>query len=106
MAMTGPEDAITERNGGVVISIEVSPGSDRDAFPDGYNTWRNTVGCRTKARPREGEANKAVVHIISESLHVPLATVTLVSGAVSTQKKVFIADISKNEVIKRLFSRD
>jgi uncharacterized protein (TIGR00251 family) len=106
MAMSGPEGAITERNGGVIISIEVSPGSDRDAFPDGYNIWRNAVGCRTKARPREGEANKAVIHIISERLHVPQASVTLMSGAVSTQKKVFIADISRNEVLKRLFPCD
>jgi len=101
--MTRPEDAVLERERGVILCIEVSPGSDSDTFPDGYNEWRNALGCRTRAKPREGQANKAVIRIIAGRLGVPATSVSVVSGVTSSQKKVFITGITRDDVIRRLF---
>jgi uncharacterized protein len=100
--MPVPEDAITEGTGGVVLSLEVSPGSDRDEFPAGYNPWRNTLLCRTRSPPREGRANKAIIAVISKRLDISSSSVTVVAGARSPFKKVRVEGLTKEGVLEML----
>ena len=94
--------AVSEERQGVVISLEVSAGAKEAVFPCGYNEWRKSIGCRVTAPALEGRANKAVLKLVAERLGVPASTVSILSGAVSSQKRVLVAAMNRQQVLERL----
>ncbi|HLK14550.1 MAG TPA: DUF167 domain-containing protein [Fimbriimonadaceae bacterium] len=54
------------------------------------------------APPSEGEANKAVVRVLADKLHIPPSRVTLVRGASAREKTFEIMGLSEAEVLARL----
>jgi uncharacterized protein (TIGR00251 family) len=94
--------AVSEDHKGVVIAIEVTAGAKVAVFPSGYNKWRRTIGCRVSAPAIEGKANKAVLSLIAEKLGVPASSVSFLSGAASSQKRVLVAGIGKHDLLARL----
>lgn len=95
-------DALFEDRHGTRISIEVTAGAKTGLFPAGYNAWRKAIGCRVSAPAIEGRANKAVMALVATRLDVPSSSVSIQSGATSSQKKVLISGLNKDEIIKRL----
>ena len=87
--------AVSEERQGVVIAIEA-------VFPSGYNEWRRSIGCRVTAPAIEGRANKAIIRLVAENLGVPASSVSILSGATSSQKRVFVAGKGKQQVLDRL----
>ena len=57
---------------------------------------------RVAAAPERGKANEAVVALLAETLAVPRASVTLVSGEGSRDKIVELAGIEPDEIERRL----
>jgi uncharacterized protein YggU (UPF0235/DUF167 family) len=57
---------------------------------------------RVAAAPERGKANDAVVALLAETLELPRASVTLVSGAGSRDKIVELAGLEPDEVERRL----
>jgi uncharacterized protein len=100
--MSGYEAALFEDRDGIRIAIEVTAGAKTEAFPAGFNEWRKTIGCRVSAPALEGRANKAVIALVSSALDVPSSSVSIHSGATSSQKKVLIRGMSKREILERL----
>ena len=100
--MPGFADAISEDRSGTVIAIEVSAGAKANTFPAGYNEWRKALGCRVTAPAIEGRANRAIVRLVAGALGVPSSTVSILSGAGSSQKRVLIAGLEMDEVLARL----
>lgn len=100
--MAGIADALSEDRNGTVIAVEVTVGGKKAAFPAGYNGWRRMIGCRVSAPALEGRANRAVTGLIAEVLDMPAASVSIISGATSSQKKILITGMSREEVLKRL----
>jgi uncharacterized protein (TIGR00251 family) len=100
--MSDPADALSEDSRGTIISLEVSAGAKNEVFPDGYNEWRKTIGCRVTAPAIEGRANKAVLGVVAKSLGVPVSSISLETGATSSQKRVLVRGISKRDVLSRL----
>jgi len=96
--------AVSEERQGVVIAIEVTAGAKESAFPYGYNDWRRTIGCRVPAPALEGRANKAVLSLIAGKLGVPVSSVSILSGTSSSQKRVMVAGIDKQDLLTRLGS--
>lgn len=94
--------AVTEERQGVVISLEVTAGAKEAVFPSGYNEWRKSIGCRVTAPALEGRANKAVLKLVAGRLSVPVSSVSILSGAVSSQKRVLVAAVSRQQVLERL----
>lgn len=94
--------AVTGEQRGVVIAIEVSAGAKADVFPAGYNEWRRSIGCRVSAPALEGRANKAIVQLVAGTLGVPASSVSILSGATSSQKRVLVAGLSREQVLGRL----
>ncbi|HDR73368.1 MAG TPA: YggU family protein [Methanoculleus sp.] len=94
--------AIQEDETGAIISLDVSPGARKDRFPAGYNEWRKSISCQIRAPPVEGKANKAIQAAVASALGVPKADVAIISGATSSQKRVRIEMMTKDEVIARL----
>ncbi len=95
-------DALREDREGTVISIEVTAGAKTATFPYGYNEWRRAIGCRVTAPALEGKANRAILDIVAESLMVPGSSVSIESGAMSSQKKVLVRGLLKKEVLERI----
>jgi uncharacterized protein (TIGR00251 family) len=95
-------DALVETSEGVILSIEVTAGAKRERFPAGFNPWRKTIGCRVAAPALEGRANAAVLSIIARSLGVPASSVTILSGATSSAKKVLVKGARKAGIMLRL----
>jgi len=95
-------DAIFKDRQGVVIAVEVAAGAKDALFPSGYNEWRRTIGCRVHAPALEGRANREVLLLIAKKLDVPASSVRILSGAASSQKRVLVSDISRQQVLDRL----
>ena len=94
--------AVSEERQGVVISLEVSAGAKEAVFPNGYNEWRKSIGCRVTAPALEGRANKAVLKLVADRLGVPVSSVSITSGATSSQKRVLVAAMNRQQVLERL----
>ena len=54
------------------------------------------------AAPEHGKANEAVLELLAETLEVPRASVTLVSGGGSRNKIVELAGMEPDEIERRL----
>ncbi len=94
--------AVTETADGVILSIEVSPGSRQEQFPAGYNPWRQSVGISVKAPAMDGKANKAVCALIAERLGVSRQAVSVISGHTSHLKRVLIQGVTAGQIISLL----
>lgn len=94
--------AVVKSGDGVIITLDVSPGSRKAAFPAGYNEWRNAIVCRVKAPATGGKANTEVIGTISDSFSVKKSDVSIVAGMTSTLKKIRVAGLGTEEVLSRL----
>jgi uncharacterized protein len=100
--MPDSSDAVSEDRHGVVIAIEVTAGAKEAVFPSGYNEWRRTIGCRVSSPAIEGRANKAVLKLVAERLCIPGSSVSILSGAAASQKRVLVAGLTRQQVLDRL----
>jgi uncharacterized protein len=95
-------DAVTESGTGVIIAIEVSPSSGREAFFTGYDPWRKRIRCSVRSPPVQGRANREVIESVAGALRIPAASVQIIAGATQSRKRVRVEGISKGEVFERL----
>jgi hypothetical protein len=95
-------EAVSEERQEVVIAIEVTAGAKEAVFPAGYNKWRRTIGCRVTAPALEGRANKAVLNLVAERLGIPGSSVSILSGAAASKKRVLGAGLTRQQVLDRL----
>ncbi len=102
--MNSCADAVSESGQGVLIALDVSAGAKKNAFPAGYNTWRKSIRCRVTAPAVGGRANRAVVDLVASVLGVARTDVSIVSGATSSSKTVFVAGRSRAETLAILQS--
>ncbi len=81
------------------VRLRVSPGAARAAVVGRHGDgWK----LRVAAAPERGKANEAVLALLAETLSVPRASVTLVSGGSSRDKIVELAGITPDEIERRL----
>ena len=97
-------DALVEERNGTIVSIDVTAGARAELFPAGYNEWRKAIICRVTAHAIEGKANKAIIALIADTLDLPASSITIQSGATSSQKRVLIAGVAKNDLLLLLNS--
>lgn len=77
---------------GLNLALRVTPRGGRDGI-DGIEQLadgRSVVKLRVRATAADGEANKAVIALLSDLLDVPRGRIHLVSGATSRRKQVAI----------------
>ena len=77
---------------GISIALRVTPRGGRDDI-DGIETLsggRSVVKLRVRAIADGGAANKAVTDLLARALHVPKASVRILSGATSRLKQVAV----------------
>jgi hypothetical protein len=97
-------DALFEERNGTIISLDVTAGAKAQLFPSGYNEWRKAIGCRVTAPAVEGRANKAIILLVAGTLDLPVSSVSILSGALSSQKRVLVVGVDKKDLLVRLSS--
>jgi uncharacterized protein (TIGR00251 family) len=86
-----------------LLRLRVVPGAGRAGFVGRYGAaWK----VRVTAPPERGRANEAVVRLLSDTLALPRASVSLVSGHGARDKIVELAGISEAELESRLVAAE
>ncbi len=82
----------------MLIAVRVIPRSSKNAL-----AWEHgTLKVRLTAPPVDGAANAALINLLAERLSVPRRSISIVRGETSRQKTVEIADLTPDEVERRL----
>lgn len=95
-------DAITETPEGVILRVMVTAGSKHPALFTSYNSWRKALHCSLGAPATEGRANRELVERLSIFFKVAPASIHIIEGLTSTNKKVLLAGITGDGVISLL----
>ena len=81
------------------LRIRVSPGARKTEVVGRHGeAWK----VRIAAPPERGRANDAVLKLLADRLRVPLAELTLVSGASARDKVVELHGLDAEEAYRRL----
>jgi uncharacterized protein (TIGR00251 family) len=81
------------------LTLRVAPGAKRTEVVGRHGAgWK----VRVSAPPEDGRANAAVVALVAETLALPRAAVTVVSGHGSRDKLLDVAGIGPEETERRL----
>lgn len=93
------ELAIEDTPEGATVALRVQPRAQPEGLA-GVREGRLVV--RVGAAPLDGRANDAVVRLLAKALGVPRATVALVAGERSRDKRVRVAGVAADELRRRL----
>lgn len=89
---------ITERDGGIWVDVMTKPGSHADKLEwDGEN-----LNIRVRAKAVEGQANTALIALLSKSLRVPKSAVCIEKGESGRHKRVSIRGMNKTLFLELL----
>lgn len=100
--MGGVQEAVSTTDGGTLLSVELTPEASEDAFPAGYNPWRDRVEARVQAPARDGEANRALIELVATYFDVPGSDVWIKAGARSRRKTIGVRGLDEATVRDRL----
>ena len=92
-------DALRESSNGVIIDLEVTPGSRIVQVPSGYNSWRKRIEVKLTQAAQKGKANQQLAEKLSEIFGIGTSDITLVSGQTSHKKAVHVRGMSVKQVI-------
>ncbi len=82
----------------MLISVRVIPRSSKNMLE-----WeQGTLKARLMAPPVDGAANAALINLLAERLSVPRRSISVVRGETSRKKTVQIAELTLEEIEKRL----
>lgn len=83
------------------LRLRVSPGAGRAGIVGRHgDAWK----VRVTAPPEDGRANEAVLRLLAETLSVPRAALTLVSGHGARDKIVALDGVGPAQIERRLAS--
>ena len=99
------EDAVKESKDGVMISLEVNPGTRSMCIPSGYNGWRKRIEVKLTQSAQKGKANEQLIENLSSLFGVGISDIDITSGAKSGKKSVLVRCIDYNDVISILRSK-
>ena len=86
------------------LPIRLTPGASSDRI-DGWDVdadGRPVLKVRVRARPVEGEANAALILLLSKTLGVTRSAVSLARGGQSRLKMISVEGLDETEVRARL----
>jgi uncharacterized protein (TIGR00251 family) len=92
------KDAVREGGDGVLIDIEVTPGTKTVKIPSGYNPWRKRIEVRLSREAQKGKANQQLIRELSGMLGIIENDITLISGHSGHKKTVHIKGMNLEQV--------
>lgn len=99
------KDAVKESKDGVMIFLEVNPGTRSMCVPSGYNDWRKRIEVKLTQNAQKGKANEQLIENLSGLFGVSISDIDITSGAKSGKKSVIVRGIDYNDVVSILRSK-
>ena len=87
------EDALKETEDGIIIDVEVTPGSKKICIPSGYNPWRKRIEVKLSENARKGKANEQLIESFAVFFGLNSSDVSITNGHKSTKKSVLLTGI-------------
>lgn len=84
---------------GVVLTLHIQPGAKRTECAGLHG---EALKIRLAAPPVDGKANEALIAFLSKALGVPKSRVDLISGETSRAKRVRVAGVDAEAVLRAL----
>ena len=98
----GPSTCLTRTlDGALVMAIEVQPGAHRQGIV-GFDTWRDRLSVAVRAPAKDGQANRAVLHVLSHQLNIDEASMSIVAGQTSKMKTVRLTNLSMEDLLGKV----
>jgi uncharacterized protein (TIGR00251 family) len=88
---------IREVEGGVVVSVKVQPNASKDRI---VGKLGDQLKIAVTVAPEKGKANKVVIKVLSRLIGVKSSDIEILSGETSRDKKVFIRNITAENLYK------
>ena len=83
------------------MAIEVQPGAQTDRLI-GVNPWRLRLGVAVRAQAQKGQANEAVLRLLSETLGMPRQACSIMNGHTSRSKTVRFEGVDPDALLALL----
>lgn len=80
---------------GIILPVRAQPGAKRDGI---VGEWAGSLKIQVRAIPEKGKANEAIIELLAERFKLRKATLRIVSGEFSRDKKVLIQGITEGEL--------
>ncbi|MEZ6045667.1 MAG: DUF167 domain-containing protein [Planctomycetaceae bacterium] len=92
---------ITLQSGGLILPLKVTPKAKKNDITGVHD---GQLKISVTAVPEKGKANQAVLKLLAAKLRVSRSQLEIVKGETSTQKQVFIHNLSREELQSQLSS--
>lgn len=90
---------ITERDGGVVLAVRVSPGASRARV---FGVHDGALKLAIVAPPEKGRANRELLATLALACSLPVGQLELLGGNASRTKTVLVRGISRARLVDSL----
>jgi uncharacterized protein (TIGR00251 family) len=100
--MTSFKDAVKNSREGILLQLQVIPGSSQTMFPAGYNSWRKRIEIKVQAQAKDNKANNEVRDTIASFFQLSIKEITIVSGLKNREKTVALHHIQLNDIYHKL----
>lgn len=97
-----PASCLRSTPGGVRIALKVQPKASADRVE---GVERGALRVRVTAAPDKGKANSRAMKVLAAALGVPASRIRIVSGEKSRDKVVEVAELTIEELTRRLADR-
>ena len=85
------------------LRLRVSPGASRSEIVGRHGeAWK----IRVRAVPEDGQANRAVVELLADTLEIPRGRIEIRRGHASRDKSVLVRSMTSDEADRRLAARE
>ncbi|TGC11092.1 DUF167 domain-containing protein [Methanolobus halotolerans] len=93
------EDALKKTEDGIIIDIDVTPGSKKTCIPSGYNPWRKRIEVRLSENAFKGKANEQLIEVFAFFFGLTASEVCIINGRKSTKKSVLLKGLDHAKVV-------
>jgi len=96
------EDALKKVDSGVIIDIEVTPGSKVLCVPSGYNLWRKRIEVRLSQNAQKGKANEQLISALADLFGMRSSDISFVNGMHNSKKSLLLQDAGYSHIVDTL----
>ncbi|OHC14755.1 MAG: hypothetical protein A3K50_10640 [Planctomycetes bacterium RIFOXYD12_FULL_42_12] len=86
---------IVTTNSGIILSIRTQPGSSKNRIIGEYG---GRLKLAVTAAPEKGRANKAVIELLADTLHISESSIHIISGESSRDKRLMIKGLTPEDI--------
>ena len=92
---------LESKDGGFIISLYIQPGASRTELIGVHN---EQIKIKIAAPPVDGAANEELLQFLKKKLKIPKRDITLVSGESSRSKRVHVAGVDRDALVRVLMA--